>query len=140
MGRTDFPDHDMLDAMIVSALKKILDKHVHFQKRISGEERRSQKYDQFLRWRHIAYKIHEHFRASGAYEAVQHLSDFSTHAFTMTKFKICESEGTKLNFQQAKFIQKWLWKAYTCQSHRILFLALKEFRVIQDICEAPQIK
>ena len=27
------PDYDMLDAMIASALKKLLDKHVHFRKK-----------------------------------------------------------------------------------------------------------
>ena len=30
VGRTDYPDYDMLDAMIASALKKFLDKHVLF--------------------------------------------------------------------------------------------------------------
>ena len=35
--RTDFPDFDMLDAMIASALKRLLDKHVHFRKRVSVE-------------------------------------------------------------------------------------------------------
>ena len=29
--RTDFTDYDMLDAMIASALKKLLDKNVHFR-------------------------------------------------------------------------------------------------------------
>ena len=32
-GRRDFPDYDMLDAMIASALKRLLDKHVHFRKK-----------------------------------------------------------------------------------------------------------
>ena len=31
-GRKDFPDYDMLDAMIASALKKVLT-HVHFRKK-----------------------------------------------------------------------------------------------------------
>ena len=31
-GRRDFTDCDMLDAMIASALKKLLDKHIHFAK------------------------------------------------------------------------------------------------------------
>ena len=55
-GRTDFSDNDMLDAMIASALKKLLT-HVHFRKRVSVEEHRAQKYDRFLRGREIA--IHE---------------------------------------------------------------------------------
>ena len=74
-GRRDFPDYDMLDAMIASALKRLLDKHVHFRTRVSVEEQRAQKYDRFSRGRQIAYIICEHFRATGAYEAVQGLSD-----------------------------------------------------------------
>ena len=49
MGRTDFPDNDMLDAMIASALKRLPDKHIHFRKRVSVEEQSAQKYDRFLR-------------------------------------------------------------------------------------------
>ena len=44
-GRRDFPDYDMLVAMIASALKKLLNMHVHFRKRGSVEEQRAQKYD-----------------------------------------------------------------------------------------------
>ena len=51
MGRTDFPDCDVLGAMIASALKKLLNTHVHFRKRGSVEEQRAQKYDRFLRGR-----------------------------------------------------------------------------------------
>ena len=64
--RTDFPDYDMLDAMIVSVLQKLLDRHVHFRRRVSVEEQRAQKYDRFLRGRQIAYMIY----ATGAYEVV----------------------------------------------------------------------
>ena len=49
MGRKDFPDYDMLDAMIASALNKLLNTHVHLRKRESVEEQRAQKYDRFLR-------------------------------------------------------------------------------------------
>ena len=73
--RTDFPDFDMLDAMIASALKRFLDKHIHFCKRVSVEDKRAQHFDRFLCGRHIAYMISEHFRATGACEAVQGLSN-----------------------------------------------------------------
>ena len=39
VGQNDFPDYDVLDAMIASALKRLLDKHIHFRKRASVEER-----------------------------------------------------------------------------------------------------
>ena len=34
-GQPNFPDFDTLDAMIASALKKLLNTHVHFRKRAS---------------------------------------------------------------------------------------------------------
>ena len=58
-------DCEMLDAKIASALKK-LRTHVHFRRRVSDEEQRSQKDDRFLRGRQIAYIIYEHFRSTGA--------------------------------------------------------------------------
>ena len=75
LERTDFPDYNMLDAIIASALKKLLNTHVHFRKRVSVEEGRAQKYNRFLRGRQIAFMTHEHFRATRAYEAVQGRSD-----------------------------------------------------------------
>ena len=58
----------MFDAMIASALKRLLDEHVHIRKRVSVEEQRAQKYGRFLRGRQFVYMICEHFRASGAHE------------------------------------------------------------------------
>ena len=75
VGRSDFPDYDMIDAMIASASKKLLDKHVLLRRKVKVEEQRGPKYDRFLRRRQIAYMIHEHFRPTGAYEAVQGLPD-----------------------------------------------------------------
>ena len=73
--RTDFSDIDMLDAMIAPALKRRLDKHIHFRKRVGVEEQRAQTFDRFSRGRQKAFMIYEHFRATGAYEAVQGLSN-----------------------------------------------------------------
>ena len=77
-GRTDFTDFEMLDAMIASALKRLLDKQILFRKRVSVEEQRAQNSDRFFSGRQIAYMIHEHFRATGACEAVRGLSDLFT--------------------------------------------------------------
>ena len=38
VGRNDFPDVDMLDATIASALNKLLDTQIHFRKRVSVEK------------------------------------------------------------------------------------------------------
>ena len=53
-GRIDFLDYDMLDAMIASALKKLLDKHVRFRRSVSVEEQPAHKHDRFSRGRQIA--------------------------------------------------------------------------------------
>ena len=73
-GAKRFPRHK-LDAMIASASKRLPDKHVHFRKRVSVEEQRAQKYGRFLRGRHVADMIYEHFRATRSYEAVQGLTE-----------------------------------------------------------------
>ena len=75
VGRTNSPDFDVLDAMIASALKTLLDKHIHFRRRVSVEEQRAQTCDRFLRGRQVAYMIFVRFHATRAYEAVQGLPD-----------------------------------------------------------------
>ena len=55
----DFPDFEMHDAKIASALKKI-SSSVHFRRRVSVKEQRAQKHDRFLRGRQIACMIYEH--------------------------------------------------------------------------------
>ena len=69
------PDFDMLDSMIASALRKLINTHIHFRKRISVEEQRAQNSDRFMRGRPIAYMIYEHFRANRVFEAAQGLAD-----------------------------------------------------------------
>ena len=64
--------------MIASALKRLLDKHIHSRKRVSVEVQRAQNFDRFLRGGQIAHMIYEHFRATGAFEAVQGLSNLFT--------------------------------------------------------------
>ena len=44
-GRTDLPDNDVLHAMVASALQKLLNTQIHFQKWASVEEQRVQKHD-----------------------------------------------------------------------------------------------
>ena len=69
----DLLDFDMLHAKIASALKKIIS-NPHFPRRVSIEELRPQKHDQFLRGRQIAYIIFDHSQAHDAFDAAQDLS------------------------------------------------------------------
>ena len=59
------PNFEVLDAMIVSALNKIIH-NSQFKRRISLEEQKAQKQDRFFRGRQIAYLIHDFFRVDGS--------------------------------------------------------------------------
>ena len=133
VGRTDFADFEKLDAMIASALKRLLDKHIHFRKRGSVEEQRAQNSDRFLRGRQNAYMIYEHFRANGAYGAVQGLSDLFTDVCRMTTSKISMLDGIKLCYQRAKYLQMGSWKELSLFSFRLSWLCtIKKLLEIMD--------
>ena len=92
--RIDFPEYDMLDAMIASALKKQFDTHVHFRKRVCVERQRAQTYDRFLRGRQVAYMIYEHFRATRLYEPVQALSNLFSISLQIDDVNISTLDGS----------------------------------------------
>ena len=80
-------------------------------------KQRTQKDDRFLRGRQIAYMIHQHFRASGAYEGVQGLSDlFSKRLHNDDVQDFGTRCDQKLCYPQVKFLQKGSWKVYASQN------------------------
>ena len=64
----------MLDAKIASALNKIIH-NSQFKKKVSLEEQKAQKEDQFLRGRQIAFMIHDYFRVTGAHDTALDFAD-----------------------------------------------------------------
>ena len=72
-----FPNFEMLDAKIFSALNKII-QNSHFKKKISLEEQKAQKEDRFLRGRQIAFMIYDYFRVTGAHDTVLDYADLFT--------------------------------------------------------------
>ena len=70
----DFPNFEMLDAKIASALNKII-QNSQFKKNVSLEEQKAQKEDRFLRGRQIAFMIYDYFRVTGAHDTVLHYAD-----------------------------------------------------------------
>ena len=54
----NFPNFEMLDAKIASALNKII-QNSHFKKKVSLEEQEAQKEDRILRGRKIAFIIYD---------------------------------------------------------------------------------
>ena len=66
----NFPNFEMLDATIASALNKII-QNSQFKKKVSLEEQKAQKKeDRFLRNRQIAFLIYDYFRVTGAHDTV----------------------------------------------------------------------
>ena len=73
-GHTHFPNFEMLDATIASALNKII-QNSNFKKKVSVEEQKARKEDRFLRGRQIAYMIYDYFRATGANDTIPDYAD-----------------------------------------------------------------
>ena len=68
-GYTQFPNFEILDARIASALDKIL-QNSYFKKKVRLEEQKAQKEDRLLRGKQIAYLIYDYFRVTGAHDTV----------------------------------------------------------------------
>ena len=119
-GRKGFPNYDLLGAMIASALKKLLT-HMHFRKRVIVKEQRAQKDDRSLRGRQIAYMIHEHFRATGAYEALQGLSDLFKKRLQNDDVQDFDTRwDPALLAAKEKNLRKWSWCGLYLQNCRTL--------------------
>ena len=73
-SRKNFPNFEMLDAKIASALNRII-QNSHFKKKVSHEEQRAQKEGRFLRGRQIALMIYDYFRVTGANDTVLEYAD-----------------------------------------------------------------
>ena len=70
----NFPNFEMLDAKIASALNKII-QISQFKKKVSLEEQKAQKEDRFPRGRRLAFMIYDHFRVTGAHDTVLDYAD-----------------------------------------------------------------
>ena len=93
-----------------------------FDEEKSVEEQRAQKYDRFLLGKQIAKMICEHFRATGAGDAVLGLSDLLNVRSQSDDVQNFDAMiGPSTICQQVKHPQKWSWKGYTSQNCRILF-------------------
>ena len=110
LGRTDIQDCEMLDVMIASALKKIVNSHIQFLKRICVEEQRAQKYDRFLRGRQISYMICEHFHAPSLWIGTRtlRLVHYTSPEWWCPRFSM--SDGIRHYYQQMNHLRIKSWK------------------------------
>ena len=110
---------EVLDAKIASALNRIIH-NSHFKRRVSLEEQKAQKEDRFLRGRHIAHLIYEHFRVTGANDSVENYADLFTIALRNDDIQEFDSKWTEFfvndehpiwwhlgNFVQIKNTRVW---------------------------------
>ena len=65
--------------MFLLALNKIIP-NSQFNKKVSLEEQKGQKEDQFLRGRQIAFKMYDQFRVTGAHDTVLDYADEFSNA------------------------------------------------------------
>ena len=72
----NFPNFELLDVRIASALNKIIQKS-QFKKKVSFEEQKAHKEDWFLRGRQIAFMIDDYFRVTGALIQFSHAHSLS---------------------------------------------------------------
>ena len=75
-----FPNSEMLDAKIASALNKII-QNSQFKKKVSFEEQKAQKVDRFRRGRQITFMIYDYFRVTGAHDTVLDYADLFSVTF-----------------------------------------------------------
>ena len=117
LERHHFKDCDMLDAVVASALKRLLDKHIHFLKRMSVEEQRAQKYHRFLRGRQNCLHGLRAFPCNRS----------SWSSTSTLRFVHNDVQDLDVRWDQALFISKriclqmWSWKDCTSRNYRALF-------------------
>ena len=108
----NFPNFEMLDARIASALNKII-QNSQFKKKVSPEEQKALKEDRFLRGRQIAFMICDYFRLAGAHDTALDYDDFSLSLYAMTTFRNSIQDGTWFYCRCQKFHQIISWKVCT---------------------------
>ena len=107
----DFPNFEMLDANIASALKMIIwnspVQEEGFKKKVSLEEPKAQKEDRFLRGTQIAFMIYDNFRVAGAHDTVMYFADCSLSLFIMTMFRKFDTRWDEVLCRRCHLTMSW---------------------------------
>ena len=90
----NFGNFEMLDAKVASAKNKIT-QNSHFKKKVSLEEQKAQKEDQFPRGRQIAFMIYDYFRDTGCHDTVRITPIYSLSLFVTIMFRNSIQGGMK---------------------------------------------
>ena len=93
-GYTPFPDLELLDVRIASAMNKII-QNSHFKNKVSLEEQKALKTDRILRGRQIAHLIYDCFRALTSMNPYLIMPTDVQLLFQITIFGNSRRDGTK---------------------------------------------
>ena len=117
-----FPNFEMLDARIASALDNII-QNSQFKKKVSLEDQKAQKEDRFLRGRQIAHMIYDYFRVTGANDSVENFADLFTLVLQNDDIQEFDSKWDEILLSMTKIppddILEGLYKLRTRESDQL---------------------
>ena len=117
----NYPDVELLDARIASALNII--QNSHFEKWFSLEEQNAQKADRFLRARQFAYLIYDYFRVTGVNESVLDYVDLFTAVLRNDAIQEFDTRWDEILLSMEQFppddILEGLYKLKTRESEKL---------------------
>ena len=105
----NFTNFEMLDAKASSVLNKII-QNSQFKKKVILEEQKTQKEDQFLRGRRVAFMIYDYIRVIVAHDTEPCYADFSLLLIMMTTFRNSIQDEMKFYYLCDRFQPMILWK------------------------------
>ena len=108
----DFPNFEMLDAKIASALNKII-QNSQFKKEVSLEEQKAKKEDRFPRGRQIAFMIYGYFRVTDAHDTVLDYTDLFSVTLRDDNSQEYDTRWDDVLYRCQKFHQRTSWKVCT---------------------------
>ena len=103
---TEFPNFETLDAKIASSLNKII-QNSYFKKKVSLEEQKAPKEDQFLRGRQIAYMTYDYFRVTGTHDTV--FIGLCWIALCHSAWQQCAGIQYKMGWSSTIYVKDTIW-------------------------------
>ena len=106
----DFPDFEVLDAKIASAVNKII-QNSQFKKKVSLEEQIAPKEDLFVRGRQIAFMIYDYFRVTAAHDTVLDYTDLFSVTLRTDNVQEFDTRWDEVLLSTTKIPSDELWES-----------------------------
>ena len=111
----------MLDAMVASAMKKLLKTQIHFRKRVSVRRAACSKTRPILKRETNCLHDLRAFPCNRSLWSGTRTQICSVYVCGMIMSKISTLDGIKHYYHRAKCLQMWSWKDCTSQNYSVLF-------------------